>query len=173
VVNPASRLPRNLELHAFPCYCPVKCQGNGHTCIRRTQGSHCSTGNRRCKLTGLQWPSLQYHCTVLPEPQDSKQVPELPLPTALFSHDCSSSCGSWKPAPGKQAPRLLLPRLGSPVLAALLHCPPGACTQQAGPINPDAHRLGSPMPAAAAVAPESPCPNTSRPQGLCCLLDTR
>jgi hypothetical protein len=28
---------------------------------------------------------------------------------AWFSHTCSSSCGSWKPKPGKQTPGLLLP----------------------------------------------------------------
>jgi hypothetical protein len=30
-------------------------------------------------------------------------------PQALFSHDCSSSCGYWMLSPGKQAPELPLP----------------------------------------------------------------
>jgi hypothetical protein len=48
-------------------------------------------------------------------------------------------------------------RLGSPVLAAVpLYCNPGSPSWQSGPRTPMAHKLGSPIPAAAAVAPGKP-----------------
>jgi hypothetical protein len=48
-----------------------------------------------------------------------------------------------------------------------------AGTWKVGPRTPAAHRLGSPMPAAAAMLPGSPHPNRSRPQALCCIESTR
>jgi hypothetical protein len=69
---------------------------------------------------------------------------------------------------------------GPPVLAALLHYPPGTHVWKA------VWRLGSSIPAAVAKAPGSlracsacklgswkPTPNASRPQGLHCLMSTR
>jgi hypothetical protein len=45
--------------------------------------------------------------------------------------------------------------------------------QQAEPRTSTAHKVCYFVPAAAAVAPESPCPGTNRPWGLCCLVGTR
>jgi hypothetical protein len=102
------------------------------------------------------------------------------------------NCTPWsaweKSGPRTHATR----RLGCPVLAALQHYPPGAHAwkdlvpphlqelpwlqvaqhQQASLRALTACRLGSSIPAAAARAPGSPHPNSSRPQGLCCLVGT-
>jgi hypothetical protein len=59
-------------------------------------------------------------------------------------------------------------RLGSPVPAVLLYCPPGAHAWKAVPRIPVAQRLGSLVPAAAAVVPGAHAP-ASRLQGSCCL----
>jgi hypothetical protein len=61
----------------------LKWQGNWYPYINKTQGSCCSTGNRRCKPVGLV-PCVGSSCyTMLPEDCTSKKVPGLPLPVGL------------------------------------------------------------------------------------------
>jgi hypothetical protein len=70
----------------------------------------------------------------------------------------------------KQAPELLLPTgLVLPCMQQLLWFLE-IFTCQAGPRTPAAHRLCSPVTAAATVGPGRPCPSTNRRQGLCCKM---
>jgi hypothetical protein len=122
-----------------------KWQKNLHPCICRTQGSPCSTDNGRHKPAGL-----------------------VPLCRQQLLY-CASRSLCWQTAP--RAPAACKPV--TPMTAVLLNWVPRSLCWKAGPRAPTAHRLCSPVTAPAAVAHGSPWPNTSRPQGLCCLVGTR
>jgi hypothetical protein len=89
-------------------------------------------------------PVLAVQCTILLQPTPRKQALELPLPEGLV------------PLCLQQLPWLHLAQHQQASLKAHVAC-----------------GLVSPTPATAAMAPGSPCPNVSRPQGLCYLLGTR
>jgi hypothetical protein len=127
-----------------PAIYTLKCQEKWHPSISRTQVSHCSMSNRRCK------------------------------PAALVPHSGSScyitllEASIWQVSP--RIPTAHRLRSYMPAAVAIA---PGSLYQQAGPRPPTVQRLDSSVPAAAAMAPGSPCSNTSRPQGLHCLVGTR
>jgi hypothetical protein len=102
------------------------------------------SGPRAPAIRRLGRPCLQCYCTTLLEPMIGKQAQELLLSKGLVL-PCLQQLPWLQVAQHQQA--------------SLRGCAP--C------------KLGSPMPAPAALPLGSPHPNTSRPQGFCCLVGTR
>jgi hypothetical protein len=79
----------NSELHVphttGPATFTLKCQGNQCPYVSRTQGSHCYTGNRKCKpASSVSAEATKQNCrTLLSEANMGNQVPELLLLTGL------------------------------------------------------------------------------------------
>jgi hypothetical protein len=120
-------------------------QGNSSLSINRTQDSHYSAGNRRHKPAGLVPLCLQHYSTGLLE-----------------------AC-SWQTGP--RTPGVC--KLGSPVPLAVLQWALGSLLLSSRTQNSRCPQYFFSHNAAAAVAPGSPHPGTSRTHGLCSLVDTR
>jgi hypothetical protein len=115
------------------------------------------------------WLGGKSRLSVLPETHARNQVPGLPLPKGWFPPCLQPPCCTTFLEPiGLLLPKGLIP----PHLQQLLWLQV-ALHQQASLRALTVCKLGSLLPAAAAVTPGSPLPNTRRPQSICCLVDTK